>query len=417
MIDLNEKDVQINEDFVKETIDLEELEKELVSEQFKMIEEVLKKAYKDTEILNSWVMSCIELLQDEQAEKVYLPYNLCVEKVKGTLTFKFRHKSNIILLIIFISAFAIAAMAATYWSLYYLNVVNLDKDIDGDGISDVNIDINKDLRAEINIDINKDNRPDLNIDYKGNRKAIFNIDKDNDRKPDFNLVTKITKNGTCSINCDLNNDGWPDINIDLDGDGIADVDIDTNNDNIPDLNLDTNGDGVCDLMCDINNDNICDKFCVNQNAASKKSGPTTVSGDPVTSFSTGELIVTYTSGETIASAVLPDDTKGAKKLPDKTFTVENTSAYELNYKLVWVISKNEFQTENLKYTLISEDGGVNVSKTTLPTSDTEIERHITIPGKSKQTYTIKFDFEGTYDEQNIDQNREFDGYISAEYDD
>ena len=362
-------------------------------------------------------MSCIELLQDEQAEKVYLPYNLCVEKTNGELVFKFRHKSNIILLIIFISAFLIAAMAATYYSLYYLNVVNLNKDIDGDGISDINIDINKDNLAEVNIDINRDNKPDLNVDYKGNRKAMFNVDKDGDRKADFNLVTKVSKNGTCTINCDLNNDGWPDINIDLDGDGIADVDIDTNKDNIPDLNLDTNGDGVCDLMCDTNKDNVCDQFCVNTNADSRQSGPTTVSGDPSVSFSTGELIVTYTNGEIIERAVLPDDTKGSIPIPDKTFTIENTSVYDLNYKLVWKIAKNDFTTTHLKYTLISQDGGANVEKTILPKEDVDVVRHITIPGKSKQTYTIKFDFEGTYEEQNIDQNKEFDGYITAEYDD
>ena len=51
MTNLNEKDIQINEEFRKEVIHIEDLKKELTSEQFNMIETVLKKAYNNTEIL------------------------------------------------------------------------------------------------------------------------------------------------------------------------------------------------------------------------------------------------------------------------------------------------------------------------------------------------------------------------------
>ena len=138
-----------------------------------------------------------------------------------------------------------------------------DKDIDVDGIADINIDLDKDGKADINIDTNGDDKPELNIDYRHNLKSTFNIDTDNDGFADFNLVNDATENPKeCRINCDTDGDGWPEINIDLDGDGVPDTNIDTDNDGIPDLNLDIDGDGKCDLMCDTDGDNKCDVSCI-----------------------------------------------------------------------------------------------------------------------------------------------------------
>lgn len=85
---------------------------------------------------------------------------------------------------------------------------------------------------ELNKDVDGDGIPDINITEPGKNRPYLNIDTDHDSRPD--------------VNVDLNGDMEADINIDATGDFIPDVDIDSDGDGKPEINLDVNGDGVAD---------------------------------------------------------------------------------------------------------------------------------------------------------------------------
>lgn len=432
------KKIKINNSFGIKKINLQEFKSKIPEEQIEEIRLILKNAYPETEILNSWIISCAELIHEEKKNDIELPEKLMVRRENEYLVFQFAEskKSLFIIIILFIASFLICGITAALWA--YHNINKIDKDIDEDGLPDINIDINKDGKPDINIDTNGDNKPDLNIDYKGNRKAIFNIDTNGDGKADFNFVTKGEK---CIINLDLNNDGWPDINIDIDGDGIADLDIDTDGDNVPDTNIDTNGDGICNLNCE-KNVQVCSKkledkdntsssnntstsrpttkpnrpSIPNNNVDIKPSGPTTETGEPPIILTEGSLIITYDNNYEPVTGVLPDDMPEATLIPNRTFTIENTSSYTIKYRLVWKINKNDFQTNNLKYKITSTNGGGTSDYKVMPKNNTTAIAEITIPARSIQKYTLSFRFVGINSEQNIDKGREFNGYMTAEYD-
>ena len=413
--------IKRNRDFTTQTLDANLFNQREVGEQYSIVERILRSAYEtDTEISKSWVLNAIDVIDNNQNDFICLPENLCVEKNNGVVTFEFRKRSraNIFLLMLYILLFVLGLLLAAYWGIFYLNKVNLNKDIDNDGIADLNLDINKDGKAEINIDTNRDNKPDLNIDYKGNRKATFNLDKNNDGKADFNLVQDATHNKKCDLNCDSDGDGWPDYSIDIDGDGEADLDIDTDGDQKPDLNIDEDGNGKCDLNCDTNGDLKCDKYCTDDKKEVKRSGPTSVTGNPDNNVGTGGLIINYTSEVGATTNVLPDDMQNSKPIPPREFTVENTSSFSIAYRLIWQVKENSFVSENLKYQLVSKDGGFNSNLTTVPTLNGNkiIQRNIIIPAGGMHHYSLNFRLIGTNTEQNEDQGKTFSGYITAEYD-
>lgn len=434
MASSNDK-LKIVSNFKEEVLMIEDLRGELIGKQYSMIEAILKKAYPNQEILKSWVISCLELVDNKEDKTIGLTDSLNVEKRGNKLVFKPKNSNKffIIILILFISAFLITAGGATYYAMHKLYKENVNKDIDKDGVPDINIDINKDHNSEINIDTNGDNKPDLNIDYKGNRKAVFNIDTNEDGKPDYNLVGS---GKYCKLNCDTNDDGWPDINIDLDGDGKPDVDIDTNGDGIADTNIDANGDGIPDINIDTNGDGICDKNCTNKpnngggNSSNnnnnndnkndtpiKDNGPTGSTGKPEEIKDPGTLVISYLDGPTIVNDVLPDDMKEAKPISSKRFTIENVSTHAITYRLVWKIYNNNFKSNNLKYKISATNGGGNLDYQTVPTKNAVIMNNIKIPARSTQTYTLSFVLTGTNSAQNIDQGRQLNGYVTAEYDD
>lgn len=133
---------------------------------------------------------------------------------------------------------------------------DINIDLNGDGVPDLNIDTNGDGKADTNIDLNMDGVPDLNIDTNGDGKADLNIDLNGDGKPDLNVDTD--GDGKADLNIDTNGDGVPDLNVDKDGDGKADVDIDTNDDGKEDTDIDTDGDGEADTNIDTNEDGKAD---------------------------------------------------------------------------------------------------------------------------------------------------------------
>ncbi len=369
-----------------------------------------------------------------------------------TIVVKENNVRIVVMIIILILALLLASFGAAFSYINYSSISNLNKDIDNDGIPDINIDTDGDNKPNINIDTNNDNKPDLNIDYKGNLKAVFNIDKDNDGIADLNLINQDTNgDGKCDLNCDIDGDGWPDINIDLDGDGKADVDIDTDNDGIADLNLDLDGDGKCDLSCDTDGDLICDYNCIKECTSGKngnqsceiivekevevekeviktiiiekivESGSSTESGNSSVYVKGAKLLVKFEdTNEVIANNVVPTDQPDPDlqeniNIPDKTFTIQNNGEVPARYNLKWIISKNEFVSNNLKFKVSSTNGGgVLNSYTSLPLNDQVFLSNILIEPGNTQTYNVSFILEGTGGPQNYDQNKIFSGRINAE---
>ncbi len=410
------------------SIDLTKFNIKSEQEQYNEIEAVLKEIYQsDLDVNKKHVYKCIKLTWNPKDDYIYLPHNLKIFKDRLTLKFTIEPKKTIgrgwIIFSVWIFLFAL--IGATYAGYTYLSIAHLNKDIDGDGISDINIDINHDRIADINIDTNGDNKPDLNIDYKGNRKARFNIDTDGDGNPDFNLVNDATggKCSTCKINCDVDGDGWPDINIDIDGDGTPDLDLDTDGDCAPDLNLDLNGDEKCDIFCDVDGDGTCDVNCSKPDDPfdpedSKGTGSSSITGNPDIETSTPYILIEYTDGETInVTGLLPEDQYlipgyVQSEKPIKEFTVENLSDYPMMYTLRWNVSSNNFTSNNLKYNLIGTNGAPSLNEQTIPKANGEIvTRNILIPPRVIHKYTIEIYLKGTGQPQNEDQGRVFIGHL------
>lgn len=153
---------------------------------------------------------------------------------------------------------------------------DINIDIDGDGIADINITRPGEKKPYLNIDTDGDGIPDINISRDGEEvipgvtepylniidpKVDWNptveIDYDGDGEPDFrtdgslSAILSIDSNGDKipDLNIDTDHDYIADINIDVKGDHkSAQINIDTDGDGKPDINIDTNGDGKADAM-------------------------------------------------------------------------------------------------------------------------------------------------------------------------
>lgn len=405
--------------YKEEIINLKEFNELLSDEQYKKVEEILNKMYENkVEIDKAYVMKCIKLSVAKKDDSMYLPYNLVVDKDDKEMVFSFRkHRNAFLLFLMFFGILIVALFSATYSAIFYLKQEEINVDIDGDGIADINIDKDGDNIADINIDKTKDNKPNINIDYKGNRMAVFNLDINNDGEADTNLVNNAEGDNlkTCKINCDTNGDGWPDINYDTDGDGVPDFDIDLDGDGVPDLNIDLDGDMKCDLMCDTTGDNVCDTSCIKSDGGIKGSGSSSVTGEPSSNLSTSQLLVYYEDyGELIVDGLFPDDQENVDIfVPKKLFTITNDSAYTVQYKLSWIVTKNTFTSNNFKYKIIATNGGYNQEFTTAPWEDIVITTTATIGPYITQKYTIEFNLEGTHEPQDYDQGKMFASYIKV----
>lgn len=403
-----------------QTISLEELEKLSVEKQEQYFEDVFDKIYSGEEIesLRKYALRCIKLTCDPKDNKIHLPYGVMVQKKDSKLIIKVYKNRHWFLLLLFITLLFLAILGASYSAINYSIIKNLNKDIDGDGIADINLDLNNDRIAEVNIDTNRDDKPDINIDYKGNRKPVFNIDTNNNGRADFNKINQdINHDGICDLNCDINGDGWPDINLDLDGDGIADIEIDTNNDKKADLNFDMNGDMKCDLHCDTNNDLICDKYCLTSPELEKvdpvNSGTSSTVGNKEVSIKSGELILEYEdTNKVFITDVYPDDQPYyVSKIPTKRFKVTNKSSLYIMYNLRWVVTLNDYESDNFKYKISSTLNGANFGYRTAPKTTSAIATEIIIPPYSSQSYSVDFKLQGVGGKQNYDQGKTFSGYI------
>lgn len=407
----------------KTVISLEKLNKLESKEQYDLLKNTLIKIYEDKlQVDRKMVLKCVSLTCEPEDAINYFPFGLIVEKKRNKLIFRTEKKSNIILLLIFVNILAFVMIAASYSAIDFLSRKDLNKDIDGDGIPDINLDINDDGKAEINIDTNGDDKPNINIDYKGNRKSIFNIDTDGDNKPDKNLVvyTKICKKN--QVNCDTNGDGWPDTNLDLDGDGIADMDIDSDENGIIDLNIDINRDGICDINCDIDGDWKCDEKCISIEIIEKEKTPTngssSTTGNPGVGMNTDYSlkIIFNDSSELIAENIFPDDQPGIEPtiIPDKVFTIENTTGMTVFYNIRWEVASNTFTTNNFMYKVVSTNGGGVLDFTTYPKNNHVFLTNIPIAPYTTQKYTISSKLHGINAAQNEDQGKQFIGRLQVD---
>ena len=410
--------------FGGETIDLAKFNLKSDKEQYKEIEQLLKKIYADkVEVNKKLVNKVLKLTYNPKDDYTYLPHGLKVSKEKLDLKFSpSKRKIGIGLILFGILLLLFALIGSTYLGITYIQIANLNKDIDKDGIADINIDINKDRKADINVDTDNDNKPDFNIDYKGNRKSIFNIDSNNDGIADSNLVNDASteeKRQTCTINCDINGDGWPDLNLDLDGDGKPDVDIDTDNDGVADLNLDINGDSIPDIMIDTDGDGQCDVNCIQTEYNGINTGTSQSTGNNATDTGSSNLIIKFDDGLTVnVNNLVPDDQPLLENetLPKayKTFTIENLSDFSLTYSMKIKVNYNTFTTSNFQYEMTSTNGGARFDYTIVPTVDTYIARNVLIPARTIQKYTINFNLVGLNRPQNEDQNKSFSALIEVE---
>lgn len=407
--------------FEGKTLNLTKFNLEDDAKQKEILRNILTEIYGDNlKVTNKMIYKIIKVTLSVKDKYIYLPYNLKVSKEGFDLNFTVEKQRKLGAGWYIFSGwmFIFALIGATYAGIVYLSLANLDKDIDEDGIPDINLDINKDNKAEINIDTNNDNKPDVNIDYKGNRWAVFNIDLNNDNNPESNFVNNAKENKTCKLNCDSNGDGWPDYNMDMDGDGIADIDVDTDNDQEPDFNLDVNGDGQCDLFCDTDGDGICDYRCESPHAVGKPNGTSSETGNPNINHGSALLIIRYIDGETISVLdLVPDDQplygNDVRVTPKKTFTIENTSNYHLKYSIRWNISENTFTSDHFEYKM-TVTNALNLSTgykkvPKIEDNNPFLVKNVLIPPRTSQKYTVEFNLRGINKPQNEDKNRSFVG--------
>lgn len=378
-----------------------------------------------------------------------------------------RRKKLLIVLIILI-LFMIGFI--TFSSKFFVNKnIQLNVDVNNDGIPDVNIDINDDGKCDLNCDIDYDGKPDINIAHRNGQKATFNIDLDGDGVADTNLINypepgnkcqkncdkdsdglpdyyiDLNNNGNCDLNCgdnaeekcefncDTNNDGDCDKDCDTNGDGICDlycssitckkdcdlngdgkcdINCDTDKDGIPDINIDINGDGVCDKECDTNNDGVCDLYCKDHPSSSSSSQMTSSSkvNRPSSSVITPVYTINYDTGNLVNTKdVIPGS------VITKTFSVNNPNSVDIGYRILWDNVTNDFVTENLTYDVLL-NGIYLVNGAQAPkNSNTNIianagVEHILINNQTHY-FEIRFHFLEKGIVQNEDQGKTFSAVI------
>lgn len=401
----------------KEIINLKEFMLLDNKNQDEQIKETLEKMYEgDLTITSKHIEKVLNIAFDNKDNEVYLPKSLCVQKEGSKLIFAFRKKNNLGLFILFLLAFLFVGGFATYSGVQYLGKAQMNRDLDGDGVADINIDLDNDGICDVNCDTNKDDKPERNIDFQGNRKPTFNVLLEDGSI--FNPTNQdLEGDGICDINCDTDGDGWPDLNIDIDGDGKVDLNRDIDGDGIKDLDIDINGDGVCDINCDEDKDGVCDKNCTNVNVKNNGNGSSTVVGDGGVDYSAVDLIVMFDHTQNVvANNIYPDDQPGDvnTKVPDLTFSVENTTDAVLYYDINWSDIYNTFESDNFMFRVQSDNNGLNQAWRATPKSDGNLATRIAIAPRTKQSYRISFTLHGTGDEQNYDQGKTFKGKVKVD---
>lgn len=381
-----------------------------------ILEDDIYTGTKEFDVDNKHVLKCLKLSCDEEDNEIHLPLGLLVSKEDNVMTFEFQKKLALWFLILLAGALLFTIVGATYSAFHYLQLIELNKDIDGDGVADINIDIDNDEKADINIDLNRDDKPDVNIDYKGNREQIFNVVIGDEI---INPTNVKDDKGVCIRNCDTNDDGWPDTNLDLDNDGKPDMDLDTNNDGVPDMNIDLNGDKECDIHCDTDGDGACDKNCIENwsQVIISTNGSSTIIGTPYRTSKSAELEVVYTDkSDVVIEDIMPDDMEEGSKIPTKVFTVKNKSPFYVIYNVYLIDVLNEFTSGNFKYKVDCKLNCKSFNYMTAPSKDGIIIKDVIIAPGQTHTYNMDFKLQGIGEPQNYDQGKIFKAKIQIGYD-
>ena len=127
----------------------------------------------------------------------------------------------------------------------------------------------------------------------------------------------------------------------------------------------------------------------------------------------GELILEYEdTNKVFITDIYPDDQPNyVQDIPTKKFRVTNKSSLYVMYNLRWVVTLNDYESENFKYKIASTGNGANFDFRTAPKTTTPVATEIIIPPYSSQEYEIDFKLQGVGGRQNYDQGKTFSGYI------
>ncbi len=104
----------------------------------------------------------------------------------------------------------------------------------------------------------------------------------------------------------------------------------------------------------------------------------------------------------------------------KTFTVKNKSSIDVYYNLYISDIKNELMSESISYKIESTDGGYNLEKVLLPSTDGIIKTGIYIKGNASHTYKITTYYNNLDIDQSSEKGKTFSfkiyvkGYVSGE---
>ena len=103
----------------------------------------------------------------------------------------------------------------------------------------------------------------------------------------------------------------------------------------------------------------------------------------------------------------------------KTFTVKNKSSIDVYYNLYISDIKNELMSESISYKIESTDGGYNLEKVLLPSTDGIIKTGIYIKGNASHTYKITTYYNNLYIDQSSEKGKTFSFkiYIKANVND
>lgn len=349
------------------------------------------------------LLKIIDYIDENQTGELIINNEIIIKSKDNFLIVSYRKGKIYIGVITFVIALILIAVIGTYAYLFKERLLTVNKDINNDGIPELNIDQDGDGIADINVDTNSDNKPDYNINYANNGEAIFNIKMKDGYK---NLINQdINKDDKCDLNCDINEDGWPDVNLDMNNDGVADLFIDSEYKGYATLNIDINGDKICDINCDLDDNNKCDKNCLDFEVVKYIDIKNTSVGVNIsTVIPTIELI----GNEVECENLFPTDQPQENVLKEckAIFTVNNTSAMGASYNLKLEILDNSFISENLKYKLISNNGINSIPNfMTVPTESKTVLKNIKIDSYKTHSYEATFIIEGKDAEQNYDAGK------------
>lgn len=140
------------------------------------------------------------------------------------------------------------------------------------------------------------------------------------------------------------------------------------------------------------------------------------------SVTAGKMEIAFSGGNNI---VVKNISPSNDPIGTKTFTVKgtNTTDIDMNYRLNFVVQNNTFSNNAISYSLNGTNSGENgttvpnITSRSLPSGEST---NILGDGLFKNadnkihTYELKLYFLETNENQNIDQGKEFAGYITIE---